>query len=112
MLVGAPGVDWDTGAADLFHVSDANSWLTSSIPTATLTNSALPRPVCVVPRLVGLSLALAKDELASSYSKCRLGRVTKVPAKSKKWRRRIVSQRPAPGKHLPAGARINVKVGK
>ncbi|MCI4354831.1 MAG: PASTA domain-containing protein [Thermoplasmata archaeon] len=116
VLVGAPGVDWNTGAADVFHVSDASSWLTSSTPTAKLTNSALPRPVCVVPRLVGLGFSGLANYgwawYALAHSKCLLGRVRKVHAKTKKWRGRIVSQSPAPGKHRPAGTKINLKVGK
>lgn len=112
VLVGAPGVNWNTGAADMFHVANASSWLTSSAPTAKLTNSALPRPVCVVPRLIGLNLSDAKySTFGLAAHKCRLGRVRKVHAK-KKWRRLIVSQTPAPGKHLRAGAKVNVKIGK
>ncbi len=110
VLVGAPGVNWNTGAAHLFHASDESSWLTSSTPTAKLTNSALPRPVCVVPRLVGLPLSWAK--LALSLTKCQLGRVRKVHAKSKRQRGHVVSQSPAPKKHRPAGAKVSIKIGK
>jgi hypothetical protein len=110
VLVGAPGVNWNTGAAYLFHTADATSWSTSSTPTAKLTNSALPRPACVVPRLVGLPVGLAKYVLEAR--KCRLGRVRKVHAKNKKYRGLIVSQRPGPDRHRPPGTKVSVKVGK
>ncbi|HKD94536.1 MAG TPA: PASTA domain-containing protein [Gaiellaceae bacterium] len=107
VLVGAPGIDWNTGAADVFHVSDASSWLTSSTPAATLTNSALPHLDCVVPRLVGLRLAPAR--VALKDANCRLGKVTEVRSRAKKGR--IVSQSPAPGSHLAPRSKVNVKVG-
>jgi len=111
VLAGAPGVNWSTGVADVFHVSDASSWVTSSTPTARLTNSALPAPRCVVPRVVGLPLAVAKFSLADSN--CRLGKVTRVHVKSKKVKKgRVVSQSPAANKHLAPGSRVKVKVKK
>jgi hypothetical protein len=110
VLLGAPWVNWQTGAADVFHVADPTSWLTSSAPAATLTNSALPKPACVVPPLKGLTVADAK--LFLPYENCRLGKVSRVHAKSKKLRKRIVSQNRAPGRHLRPGAKINVRVGK
>ncbi len=109
-LLGAPGVDWETGDADVFHVADASSWLTSSTPSATLTNSALPKPVCVVPKLVGKSLGQTKDTLR--YTNCLLGKVTKARAKTKKQRGHVLSQSPAPKRHLPPGSKVNVKIGK
>jgi predicted secreted protein len=39
-LVGAPWASLDKGAAYLFHVTSEGSWATSSVPTATLANSA------------------------------------------------------------------------
>jgi hypothetical protein len=109
LLVGAPGFNWLTGMADVFHASDASSWLTSATPAARLTNSALPHPECVVPRLVGLPLSIAKYLAAGAT--CRIGKVKRVD-KGKKWRGRVVAQSPAHGKHLHPGARIRVKVGK
>src|SRR5262249_53254113 len=51
VLLGAPGFNWRTGAVDAFHVAASSSWLTNATPMATLTNSALPKPACVVPPL-------------------------------------------------------------
>ncbi|HEY2354089.1 MAG TPA: hypothetical protein VGH79_04220 [Gaiellaceae bacterium] len=55
-LVGAPGVDGYRGAAYIFHASDAGSWTSKSIPTATLTSkhgSAMG--------FFGLTVALSAD---------------------------------------------------
>lgn len=109
ILASAPPVNWWTGQVDLFHVADAGSWVTSSTPTAKVTNSALPKPRCIVPRLKKYPLGAAKFVLGESD--CRLGKVKRVHA-GKKYKRRIVSQSPAPGKNLPPGSKVSVKVGK
>ncbi len=108
-LGGAPGFDWYTGHAFVYHVADAGSWSSGSL-AAKLTNSALPKPHCIVPRLKGEPVEFAKFDLA--ISDCRLGKVGKVHVKSKRMRGLIVSQSPAPGRHRPAGWKIKVKVGK
>ncbi len=110
VILGAPWVNWHTGAADVFHVADPTSWLTSSTPAATLTNSAFPKPACVVPRLRGLSLADAKFILP--WENCRLGKVSRVHVKSKQSRRRIVAQSRPAGRHLRPGTKVNIKIGK
>jgi hypothetical protein len=107
-LLGVPGVQLQTGAADVFHVSDASSWASTSTPNATLTVEALG--ACVVPKLKGLSLSAAKWSLWAG--RCRLGKVTKVHAKTKKTRSRVLSQNPKPGRLLAIGAKVAVKVGK
>ena len=109
ILLGAPWFNWRSGRADVFHVTDADSWLTSSTPTAKLTNSALPKPRCVVPQLAGYYVPFAKGQLVNAN--CRLGKVTRVHA-AKRNRGKIVSQRPAPRRNLPPGSKVNVKVGK
>jgi len=109
VLVGALGADWRTGAAYVFHASSASAWATSSTPAATLTNSALPRPVCVVPRLVGEGLHVAEVDLW--YANCGLGKVSRVHSSHRK-KGYVLSQSPRPRKHLPAGARIKLTVGK
>jgi hypothetical protein len=107
-LVGAPGVKQGTGAVDVFHVPDASSWATTSAPKAILTDKALA--ACVVPKLKGLKLADARFALA--VGRCRIGKVTKVPAKTKKARGRVFSQSKKAGKRLAIGAKVSVKVGK
>ncbi len=109
VLIGAPGVNWSTGKADVFHVADAGSWVTGSTPAAKLTNAALPKPRCVVPRVTGYHVPFAKELL--NEANCRLGRVRHVHS-TRKHRRFVVSQSPAPRRNLPPGSRVNVKVGR
>jgi hypothetical protein len=109
ILLGAPWFNWRSGRADVFHVADAGAWLTSSTPTAALTNSALPKPRCVVPRLAGYYVPFAKEELDDAN--CRLGNVKRVHS-AKRNKRKIVSQSPAAWRNLPPGSKVNVKVGK
>lgn len=68
----------------------------------------LPRPRCVVPRVVGKPLARAWRRIAAAH--CRLGRVRRV-ASTKKLRGRVLRQRPAAGLRLPGDARVNLTVG-
>ena len=109
VLIGAPRVNWLTGKADVFHVADSGSWLTTSTPTAALTNSALPKPMCVVPGLKRYHVRFAREVLAEEN--CRLGKVKRVHS-TKKNRRLVVSQSPKRGRHLPPGSKVNVKIGK
>jgi hypothetical protein len=109
VFAGAPGVNWLTGIADVFHASDASSWATTATPTATLTNAALPKPVCIVPRLVGLPLAFARFVI-SGYTDCRLGKVKKVKSTTKKGR--IVAQSPAANKKIAPGSKISLTVNR
>jgi hypothetical protein len=106
-LLGAPEVRFETGAADVFHVSDASSWVSSSTPAAILTDSALN--ACVVPKLTGLTVPAAKAVL--KVRSCRLGKVSRVVhAKAKKGR--VVSQSQKPGSRLAVGAKVAVKIEK
>jgi hypothetical protein len=110
VLIGSPYVNWRTGSDDVFHAASSALWATSSTPTATLTNAAFPKPLCVVPNVLKLGLSATKYEL--DEANCRLGTVKKVHAASKKQRRRVVAQSPAPRRHLPPGSKVNVKIGK
>ncbi len=105
-LVGAPGVRFNTGAADAFHAADAGSWAATSTPNATLTAAALN--ACVVPRLKGLTVSAAKSALKKRS--CRLGKISRVHAKGKKGR--VVSQSLQVGSRPHVGTKIAVKVAK
>jgi len=104
-LVGVPYARFATGAADLFHVSEASSWASSSTPTAILTNSALD--ACVVPKLKRLTVPAARSALKAR--KCRLGRVRRVAHAGAK-RGRVFSQSRPPGWRLAVNTRVGVKV--
>jgi len=106
-LIGAHGVRSGTGAAYIFHVSDATSWVSNSIPNATLTNDALA--ACVVPKLKGLKLRAAGFKLL--LGRCDRGKVTRVYS-TPRHRGRVLSQNRKPGKRLAIGAKVGVRVGK
>ena len=79
--------------------------------TATFSSSSLspPPPKCVVPKVKGKKLAAAKTAIKKAH--CAVGKITKV-ASSPKNRGKVVSQSPKPGKHLPRGSKVALKVGK
>ncbi len=105
-LVGAPGFRFGTGAVDVFHAADAASWPSKSTPSAILTDATLFD--CVVPQLKGMKVSKARAALKAAS--CRIGKVSRVHAKGK--RGHVVSQSAYPGKRLPRGAKIGVKVVK
>jgi hypothetical protein len=76
----------------------------SSDRTATATFS----PACIVPRVVGKPLRTAKAKIRKA--RCRLGKVRYQTSTARK-RNHVLGQRPRPGKHLAAGARVNLTVG-
>ena len=68
----------------------------------------LGRTPCRVPRLVGLTLRRAHARVRSAH--CTLGRVRR--ARSTRPRGRVISQRPAPGRVLRNGTRINLVLSR
>jgi Tol biopolymer transport system component len=69
-----------------------------------------PPPVpCVVPRVVGLRLAAAKKRITRAH--CAVGRVRRVRA-ARRRAGRVVSQSPRAGTRRPAGAKVNLVVGR
>jgi Ca2+-binding RTX toxin-like protein len=64
---------------------------------------------CVVPNVKGKTLAQARRLLASK--RCALGRVTKAYSQKVK-KGRVISQRPAAGRRLPRGTKVQVKVSR
>ena len=73
------------------------------------TTGGPPVHKCVVPKLKGKSLKAAKRSLRSRF--CRLGKVRQAFSKKVK-RGRVISQKPRAGKHLRAGAKVNVVLSK
>jgi|GEM_PF-2375848 len=65
-------------------------------------------PQCVVPNLKGKTLAAAKQALKQAH--CALGTVTEKKSSGKAGI--VLSQRPTPGKHLPAGSKVSVVLSK
>jgi hypothetical protein len=105
-LVGASGVRSNTGAADVFHVTNSSAWVTNPNPTAKLTDDALA--ACVVPKLKGLKLRGARAALEAG--RCKLGKVTRAHStKAKKGR--VLSQSKKARKRLAIGAKVSLRVG-
>ena len=70
--------------------------------------SASPGPQrCVVPKVVGKRLISARIFVQAGG--CRVGRIVRVGSVVVP-RRRVLAQRPAPGRRLPAGARVHLVV--
>lgn len=65
-------------------------------------------PICVVPRIVHMTLAGARTALRGAY--CRLGRVRDVSRAPRKRVRRVVAQSPAPGAVHQGGFSVSVTV--
>jgi serine/threonine-protein kinase len=64
---------------------------------------------CVVPKVVGLTLAKAKAKIKKAH--CRVGKITKKHS-SKKKKGKVLKQSPKAGKHLAAASKVNLTVGK
>jgi hypothetical protein len=71
--------------------------------------AAARKPVCRVPRAVGLKLRAARARLRRAH--CRTGRVRTRRSTVRK-RGRVLSQSPRPGARRPAGARVRLTVGR
>jgi Tol biopolymer transport system component len=102
------------GTTYTFTVAAQNSVGTGpeSAPSNAVMPTAPKKPAarkCVVPRLLGLKLSNAKK--AIRRASCRVGTVTFVASK-KKFKNRVVGQRPAAGKKLKAGANVKLTVGR
>ena len=69
---------------------------------------SLPPVKCIVPKVVGKSMAKARARIGRSH--CRLGTITRVA--SKRTRGIVVRQSPRPGRRLKAGARVNLVVSR
>jgi len=71
-------------------------------------NPSPPEAKCIVPKLKGKTLARARRALSAAH--CSLGRVRKP--KGKGGALRVRSSSPKAGATLPAGARVNVRLGR
>jgi hypothetical protein len=77
---------------------------------ATFTSDSPPPPVaCVVPNVIGKTLAAANRRIRSHH--CSVGKVTKVKS-SPTNKGRVISESPKAGQHLKNGAKIALKLGR
>jgi beta-lactam-binding protein with PASTA domain len=63
---------------------------------------------CVVPKVVGDSLANARYRIAGAH--CRVGKVIRVASRRRKGT--VVAQSPRPGKVLAKGSRVGLTVSR
>jgi PASTA domain len=73
------------------------------------TEAAASHVICVVPKLKGKTLAAARSAIGKAH--CGVGKITRVKS-SKKNKGHVISQSPAPGKHLKKGSKVALKIGK
>jgi len=67
-----------------------------------------PRARCVVPRVKGKTLAAAKRRIRVAH--CSVGSIKRTYSRTRKGL--VISQKPAPGKKLAAGAKVRLVVSK
>jgi hypothetical protein len=75
---------------------------------ATATFERNPLPACVVPRLMGKKLVVAKRALRKAH--CRTGKVSHRYSRHRKGR--VISQSPHPRHHLRNGAKVRLTLSK
>lgn len=101
-----------------YRVTATNPNGTTSGDDLTFTTTAPPPPPppppitplkCVVPNVVGKTLAKAKTGITRAH--CKLGKVTSK-ASTQKQKGHVLGQSPKAGKKLKSGAKINLTVGK
>ncbi len=90
-----------------FAVIAANASASTESPNVSaFTTTAV---ACVVPNVKGQTLAAAKQAITAAG--CKVGTVSKKPSK-KVIKGTVISQSPAAGKQLKAGAKVNIVVSK
>jgi uncharacterized delta-60 repeat protein len=91
-----------TGVCNVQMSSDESVTATFSVtPTK-------PKPACIVPKLKGQSLKIARRRI--TRADCRTGRINHRYSKTK--RGHVISQRPRPRRRLRGGFKINLVVSK
>jgi hypothetical protein len=66
-------------------------------------------PKCVVPNVVGQRLAPAKTKISAGH--CRVGTIGYATS-TRQRKGRVLRQRPAAGRHLANGAKVNLVLGR
>ncbi len=79
------------------------------VPSSGLSSGASRTTGCVVPKLRNRTLTTARRLLLAAH--CRLGKVTSRHG-ARSQRGRVVAQKPGPGAHLRAGARVSLVIGR
>jgi hypothetical protein len=116
--VGCSAIDEETVSTHIVGRDDLNSRLmvvvtatngAGSVSVATSQTSRITRRLtCLVPRLAGKKLAVARRAVRRAH--CSVGRVRY--ARSRRARGRVVSQSPRAGARKPAGTKVNLVVSR
>jgi hypothetical protein len=84
---------------------------TSATTTSTSTSTSTPPPppavICVVPRVIGLTLRRAKAKIRAKH--CSVGRIRRTHSSRVG---RVIAQNPRPGKIKPRGFPVKLVVGR
>jgi len=109
-IAGATSASYVVTTADTSHKLTCTVAATNGAGSTTATSAAVtvPKPHCVVPNVVGKKRGAAKKALKKAH--CAVGKVRKKRSSGKP--NRVLSQKPKPGKHLPAGSKVSLVVSK
>jgi eukaryotic-like serine/threonine-protein kinase len=64
---------------------------------------------CLVPKVVGKTVAAAKTRIKHAH--CRVGKITRKHSSARK-KGKVIAQSPRAGRRLANGAKVNLVVGK
>jgi hypothetical protein len=118
-----PAARWgDYSAMSVDPTDDCTFWYTNEYYSATsernwqtrIGSFKLPQCAnglakCVVPKVIGLSLAKAKVKITKAH--CRVGKVTKKHS-TKKKKGKVIKESPKAGKKLALNSKVNLTLGK
>jgi hypothetical protein len=108
--ISRPGQEINAAAVQFGPVAAGPVSVTFNYPTnSTSGNSSSGNGGCVVPKLKGRKLKAARKSLKKAD--CGVGKITRRHGRSSR-RGRVVGQRPKAGTHEPAGAKVDLVVGK
>jgi PASTA domain-containing protein len=89
-------------------VVTASNGAGSATAVSSLTGRATRRPVCIVPRVTGKKLAVARRAIRKAH--CAVGRLRR--ARSRRPKGRVVGQSLRPGLRRPMGTKVNIVVSR
>ena len=107
----ASGAGVQSGIHHMAPGPDGRIWFTDGAPTDEIGAVTLPGSAgvrCVVPRVLGLTVARARSRLVRAH--CQLGRVKRKETRGEAGT--IITQRPRPGEVRRRGTRVSVTVGR
>ncbi len=89
-------------------VVTASNGAGSATAVTSLTRRTTRKPVCIVPRVMGMKLVVARQSIRKAH--CAVGHVRR--ARSSRARGRVVAQSLRPGLRRPMGTKVNIVVSR